>query len=116
MKIYPSLRLLWAALVVSAVTSLGSLFPENGVSLAASILNLAAYGVVLYILHRLSEESARFGRAFSCQLISLFLSILALACTFMGTSDMMVHFMVLLMVTGSLFSLISQYHMYWALD
>ena len=26
------------------------------------------------------------------------------------------HFMVLLMVTGSLFSLISQYHMYWALD
>ena len=116
MKSYPSLRLLWAALVVSAVTVLGSLFPENGVSLAASILNLAAYGVVLYILHRLSEESARFGRAFSCQLISLFLSILALACTFMGTSDMMVHFMVLLMVTGSLFSLISQYHMYWALD
>ena len=100
MKIYPSLRLLWAALVVSAVTGLGSLFPENGVSLAASILNLAAYGVVLYILHRLSEESARFGRTFSCQLISLVLSILALACTFMGTSDMMVHFMVLLMVTG----------------
>ncbi len=31
MKIYPSLRLLWAALVVSAVTGLGSLFPENGV-------------------------------------------------------------------------------------
>ena len=29
MKIYPSLRLLWAALVVSAVTGLGSLFPEN---------------------------------------------------------------------------------------
>ena len=53
MKIYPSLRLLWAALVVSAVTGLGSLFPENGVSLAASILNLAAYGVVLYILHPL---------------------------------------------------------------
>ena len=39
MKIYPSLRLLWAALVVSAVTSLGSLFPESSVSLAASILN-----------------------------------------------------------------------------
>lgn len=117
MKIHPYLRLLWLAFVVATVFNLTSLSSSEAVLLFGSFASLAAYVVVIYVLRKLSGESKRFGRAFAYQLFSVVLLALSLICSMVaGGSDMLLTFMTLLMLSGSIFGLFSEYELYWALD
>lgn len=117
MKIYPHLRVLWAALAVSAAINLAALSSSMVVLLAANIINLLAYGAIAYVLYRLSDESILLGRAFPAQLLSIALIALALVCTQLaGGNVMLQNFMSLLSMAGSVAGLLSEYYLYWGLD
>lgn len=117
MKIYPHLRVLWAALAISAATNLAALSNSMPVLLAANIINLICYGVIAYVLYRLSDESALLGRAFPAQMLCIALIALALVCTQLaGDNVMLQNFMSLLSMAGSVAGLLSEYYLYWGLD
>lgn len=73
MKIYPCLRLLWIALAGSALVNLSALSSSITVSLVANIINLLCYGLITYVLYRLSDQSALFSRAFPACLTAVVL-------------------------------------------
>lgn len=117
MKIYPHLRVLWGALAVSAVINLAALSDSMAVLLAANVLNLMCYGVIAYVLYRLSDESTLLSRAFPAQLLSIALIALALVCTQLSHGNIMLqNFMSLLSMAGSVAGLLSEYYLYWGLD
>ena len=117
MKIYPCLRLLWIALAGSALVNLSALSSSITVSLVANIINLLCYGLITYVLYRLSDQSALFSRAFPACLTAVVLVGLGLVCTFfVSGSPMLFNFLSLLLMAGSIASLIGQYYMYWGLD
>ena len=64
MKTYPYLRLLWIALTGSALLNLTALSDFMPLLLVANVLNLACFGLIAYVLYRLSDESVLFSRAF----------------------------------------------------
>ena len=117
MKIYPHLRVLWGALAVSAAINLAALSDSMAVLLAANVLNLMCYGVIAYVLYRLSDESTLLSRAFPAQLLSIALIALALVCTQLSHGNIMLqNFMSLLSMAGSVAGLLSEYYLYWGLD
>lgn len=117
MKIYPYLRLLWLALAGSALINLAALSPSMTVLMAANVLNLACYGLAAYVLYRLSDEAPLFTRAFQTQLLSIALIGLALVCTqFAPGNVMLLNFLSLLSLAGSVAGLLSEYYLYWGLD
>ena len=117
MKIYPYLRLLWIALAVSALLNLTALSDFMPLLLVANVLNLACFGLIAYVLYRLSDESVLFSRAFPARLFSVALIGLALVCTrFAPENQMLLNFLSLLSLAGSVASLLSDYYMYWGLD
>ena len=117
MKIYPHLRVLWGALVVSAAINLAALSDSMAVLLAANVLNLMCYGVIAYVLYRLSDESTLLSRAFPAQLLSIALIALALVCTQLSHGNIILqNFMSLLSMAGSVAGLLSEYYLYWGLD
>ena len=117
MKIYPYLRLLWIALAGSALLNLTALSDFMPLLLVANVLNLACFGLIAYVLYRLSDESVLFSRAFPARLSSVALIGLALVCTrFAPENQMLLNFLSLLSLAGSVASLLSDYYMYWGLD
>ena len=117
MKIYPHLRVLWGALAVSALLNLAALSTSMQVLLAANVLNLLCYGVIAYVLYRLSDESELLGRSFPAQLLSISLITLALVVTQLSHGNVMLqNFMSLLSLAGSVAGLLSEYYLYWGLD
>ncbi len=117
MRIYPHLRVLWGALAVSALINLAALSDSMTVLLAANIVNLAAYGVIAYVLYRLSDQSALLSRAFPAQLLSIALIGLALVVTQLAGNNLVLqNFMSLLSLAGSVAGLLSEYYLYWGLD
>ena len=117
MKIYPYLRLIWLALAGSALINLTALSSSMTVLLIANFINLACYGVVAYALYRLSDESALFARAFPTRLLSIILIGMALICTrFAPANRVLLNFLSLLSLAGSVAGLLSEYYMYWGLD
>lgn len=117
MKIYPHLRVLWGALAVSSVLNLAALSTSMQVLLAANVLNLLCYGVIAYVLYRLSDESELLGRSFPAQLLSISLIALALVVTQLSHGNVMLqNFMSLLSLAGSVAGLLSEYYLYWGLD
>ena len=117
MKIYPYLRLLWIALAGSALLNLTALSDFMPLLLVANVLNLACYGLIAYVLYRLSDESVLFSRAFPARLFAIALIVLALVCTrFAPENQMLLNFLSLLSLAGSVASLLSDYYMYWGLD
>lgn len=117
MKIYPFLRILWGALMASAVINLTALFDSTPVLLIANVLNLLCYCVIAYVLYRLSDESQLLGRAFPTQLLSIALIGLTLVVTQLARGNIMLeNFMALLSMAGSVAGLLSEYYLYWGLD
>ena len=117
MKIYPYLRLLWIALAGSALLNLTALSDFMPLLLVANVLNLACFGLIAYVLYRLSDESVLFSRAFPARLFSVALIGLALVCTrFAPENQVLLNFLSLLSLAGSVASLLSDYYMYWGLD
>lgn len=117
MKIYPYLRLIWFSLLITAVLNLTALSDSTAVLLAANVLNLLCYAVIVYALYRLSGEAAFFSRAFYMRLTSVVLIALALICMqFAADSAMLVNFLSLLSMAGSIAGLLGEYFMYWGLD
>lgn len=117
MKIYPYLRLLWIALAGSALLNLTALSDFMPLLLVANVLNLACYGLIAYVLYRLSDESVLFARAFPTRLFAIALVGLALVCTrFAPENQVLLNFLSLLSLAGSVASLLSDYYMYWGLD
>lgn len=117
MKIYPYLRLLWLALAASALLNLTALSDFTSLLLVANVLNLVCFGLIAYVLYRLADESALFSRAFPARLFSIALVGLALVCTrFAPENQMLLNFLSLLSLAGSVASLLSDYYMYWGLD
>lgn len=116
MKIYKYLRVIWWATAVSAVTSLSVLVSSFGLLMAFAVLNLAAYAAIVWALYHVSEESQRFGRSFFCQLMGFSLFVIATGGSLVNLGEAFAYFTVLLTITGSLFTLFSQYNLYWGLD
>ncbi|HIX11010.1 MAG TPA: hypothetical protein H9739_05415 [Candidatus Agathobaculum pullistercoris] len=117
MKIYPCLRLIWGALLAAALLNLTALSDSMPVLVAANILNLCCYGVIAYALYRLSDQSRLLARAFPTCLASVILIGLALICMqFASGNVMLVNFLSLLSLAGSISNLLSEYFMYWGLD
>jgi hypothetical protein len=117
MKIYPQLRLLWISFVIGTALNFAAFSSSEAVLFIGSLASLAAYGVSVFVLRRLSGESRRFGRAFTYQLFSVALLTLSIVFSFIaGENDMLLIFSTLLMLTGSTFGLFSKYEMYWAMD
>ena len=97
--------------------SIGTFVGSGVVSILGEAAGVTGYSVwIAYLMAILVGFCSALPYVILSSVMTFSGGVYTVACTFMGTSDMMVHFMVLLMVTGSLFSLISQYHMYWALD
>ena len=112
MKIYPYLRLIWLALAGSALINPTALSSSMTVLLIANFINLACYA-----LYRLSDESALFARAFPTRLLSIILIGMALICTrFAPANRVLLNFLSLLSLAGSVAGLLSEYYMYWGLD
>lgn len=118
MKIYPQLRLIWTALLVSALTLLLSVAENESVLLLSSMISLAAHGVVAFALSRIAAESQRLNRAFLYQFVSLVLLALGTVCGHFVSSPegMLATFTSLLTLCGGLFALIAEYQLFWALD
>lgn len=117
MKIYPYLRLILGSLAVSALLNLTALSDAMPVLVAANVLNLVCYGVIVYALYRMSGEATYFARAFYTRLASVVLIALALICMqFAAGSAMLVNFLSLLSMAGSIAGLLGEYFMYWGLD
>lgn len=118
MKIYPQLRLIWAAFLVSALTLLLSASENKSVLLLSSLIGLAAHGVIAFALSRIAAESQRFNRAFLYQFVSLVLLALSTVCGLFSPEPegMLGTFTSLLTLCGGLFALIAEYQLFWALD
>lgn len=115
MKIYPHLRLLWISSLISTVAMFGLISDNLVVSIVTNIAGLVSYGLMLIALRQLSEESVRFSHAFICNLFAFALSILSIVVTLFNNPDLL-YFASLLLMTGSMFSLVGEYQLYWALD
>ncbi|MDO4271140.1 MAG: hypothetical protein Q4C72_09500 [Eubacteriales bacterium] len=117
MKIHFQLRLLWLALAVTVFTNFLSFSNAVPIQLACSLAELAAAGLITFVLSRLAGESARFHRAFIYQLLSFTLSVLLLVCALIpSANDTLLVFTSLLSLTGGIAALLGKYQMYWALD
>lgn len=120
MNIYSSLRAIWIALLISALAGLTGLTDTFSVNVAGSLLSLAAYAVMVLMLKRLAEQSVRFSRAFAYQIITVVLLALSIVCSlFMQRGiavDTLSIFTLLLIMTGGIFSLLSEFNLFWALD
>ena len=120
MKIYSNLRVIWIAMLVSALTGLSGLTDSFVVNVVGSLLSLAAYAVIVYQLRRLADESVRFSRAFAYQLITIVLLALSIVCSLVMQREIAVDtlsiFALLLIMTGGIFNLLSEFNLFWALD
>ena len=118
MKIYPKLNLLWIVSILSTlISAAAALFGGTmEASAAVNVLALAVYAVTLVVLYKLREQSARFWRAFAYQLATLIFSVLAVVSALFAAIEMMLLFSVMLLWVAALFSLFSNYQLYWALD
>lgn len=120
MKIYTSLRAIWVALLISALAGLTGLTDAFAVNVAGSLLSLAAYAIMVLHLKRLADESVRFGRAFAYQIITVVLLALSIVCSLLMQRQIAVDtlsiFALLLIMTGGIFNLLSEFNLFWALD
>lgn len=118
MKIYPQLRLIWTALLISALALLVLPVENETVLFVSNLISLAAQGAVVFALNRIAGESQRLSRAFLYQLISLVLLVLSMVCAPLISSSegMFPIFTSLLSLCGGLFGLIAEYHLFWGLD
>lgn len=115
MKIYPHLRLLWISSLISTVAMFGLISDNQLLSVVTNSAGLVSYGLMLIALRRLSDESVRFSHAFICNLFAFALSILSIVVTLFNNPNLL-YFATLLLMTGSMFSLVGEYQLYWALD
>ena len=130
MNIYPKLLLYWVISLVMTVLAvlsipldyllsfvLSSTTVDTVMSVISALLNLGGGIILLYVLYQLRNESERFPRAFAYQLAMMIFSVLAVGSMLLGPfGEMWVLLSLLLLWVASLFSLISSYHLYWALD
>lgn len=116
MKIYPYLRLLWISLLINGLGTLGYLMTDHPtISLIVTISSPIAYVLMLVSLYHLGDESPRFSRAFICNLFAFALTIIAFL-TLTLLPPKLIYFNMMLIMTASVFNLVGQYHLFWALD
>lgn len=119
MKIYRYLRTFWIASALSLALSLASLLNivSTAFDLALNAAGIALGVVVVWALGKMSGESARLSRAFWCQCFNVALSAIATVLSFLPSDSEMLSVLLALMVSAAgLFSIVSDFQLYWALD
>ena len=119
MKIYRYLRMFWIASALSLALSLASLLNivSTAFDLALNAAGIALGVVVAWALGRMAGESARLSRAFWCQCFNVALSAIATVLSFLpGDSEMLSVLLALMVSAAGLFSIVSDFQLYWALD
>ena len=123
MKIYRYLRTIWlmgaASLAIVLLNMLEAVLDISSIVLdaAATVISLIVGCVTIWALGKLSGESKRLNRAFFCQCFYVALSLLAFVLAYVGAGiEMLAVFSVLLVLVSSIFSIVSDFQLYWALD
>ena len=123
MKIYRYLRTIWllgaAALALSLLSVLQYYLNLSlgAVDLAMNVVSLALGAGTAWALRCIAEESARLHRAYICQGLNVGLSALSVVLSYVaGSSDAVAAFAMLLLMAASIFSIVSDFQLYWALD
>ena len=116
MPIYPHLRRLFVLMVVSLLLNPLALIDSQAVAVASSLINLLLTALAAYILSRIASESPRLTRAFAFQIATLVFLGLGILFMLLPPSDLLDTFSLMLILTGSIFSLLSDYNLFWGLD
>ncbi|WP_283674395.1 hypothetical protein [Butyricicoccus sp. Marseille-Q5471] len=115
-KIYSKLLILWIGLVINAG---GVLLSDY--ALPMLIGSIISFVGILYAMAALRSVAPRFEKAFLHQIVSVVLTLVALAVlaysSYRGNlSAFALNMLSLCMMIGSIFSLLADYNLFWGLD